>query len=243
MSRKSPIPVATNNPDPSTTLASDLSSYPPDPEIDILTLYPPSTSTNAITELIAVESSSTVVPATVPSIFESVASSLNSQDKVIQTAVEMDCSSNKFYRLPNSDCNQFYQCHQRSVNIFSCSPGLVFDEAMERCLLPEESSCDQQLTNNPIAYEIFDYSEVDCSSGHFHRYPFNCRNFYQCYNNGLTKSILFYSCSSGLMFDEKSSKCLLPYETSPCYAANESSPFKSSPFLYNLQRLFQSSPS
>ncbi len=271
LSRKLPSPVIDNKPYPTTTLAPfnaqpdsspQLSSSPQfhNPETDILTLLPPSTSTNAVAEF-SVEPSSTGVPSAfvfspdsiiVPSIFETVTSSPNLEDKefqiggvVVETSdlliptLGMDCISNKLYRLPNSDCNRFYQCHQRSVNIFSCAPGLVFDEGAQRCLLPEESSCGQQFMK-PIADGFFDSSEMDCTSGHFHRYPFDCRNFFQCYNNGSTKSILFYSCSNGLIFDEKSSKCLLPYETSPCYAND--SPFKASPFLNHLQRLFQSSP-
>jgi hypothetical protein len=235
-------------------------SSSPGSETEMLTLVPPSTSTNAVAEF-SVEPSSTGVQSTfvfspdsviVPSSFETVTSSPNVEDKEFQTGgvvvetsdvliptLGMDCISNKLYRLPNSDCNRFYQCHQRSVNIFSCAPGLVFDEGAQRCLLLEESSCDQQFTK-PIADGFFDSPEIDCTSGHFHRYPFDCRNFFQCYNNGSTKSILFYSCSNGLIFDEKSSKCLLPYETSPCYAND--SPFKASPFLNHLQRLFQSSP-
>lgn len=158
---------------------------------------------------------------------------------MVKPTLEMDCGSNKFYRLPNSDCNRFYQCHLKSVSIFSCAPGLVFDEVTSRCSLPEGSNCEPQVAN-PIADELPSYFDIDCSSGVLRRYPFDCRNFYQCYDNGLSKSLLFYSCSAGLIFDEESNKCLLPYETSLCYA-NES-PFKSSLFDYHLQRLFQSPP-
>ena len=151
---------------------------------------------------------------------------------------KINCTSNKFYRLPN-DCNRFYQCHQQSVSVFSCAPGLFFDEILARCALPEESSCDQGLKEGPIASGLVEFLEVDCS-GVMHRYPFDCRHFYQCYNDGFVKSLLFYSCSVGLIFDEESKTCLLPYETLPCYAHD--SPFKSSPFFYHLQRLFHLSP-
>ncbi len=162
----------------------------------------------------------------------------NSAIAPLDSLFTVNCTSNKFYRFPN-DCTRFYQCHQQSVSIFSCAPGLIFDEILARCALPNESPCDQELNEGPLATGLAEFLEMDCS-GAMHRYPFDCRHFYQCYNDGLSKSLLFYSCSVGLIFDEQSSKCLLPYETSPCYA-NDSS-FKSSPFFYHLQRLFHSSP-
>ncbi|KAI9563266.1 hypothetical protein GHT06_010724 [Daphnia sinensis] len=237
-----------------------LPSSPADPEADSLTLLPPPTSTSAVggTDTL-LESTSVRLPAVSfvpltdslqPVTLET--SSPNSHDQVVEAiekvvettdivrpTMEMDCSSQKFYRLPNSDCNRFYQCYLKSVSIFSCAPGLVFDEPTSRCSLPEESSCDQHVAN-PIVDALPDYFEMDCSSGVLRRYPFDCRNFYQCYDNGIAKSLLFYSCSAGLVFDEESSNCLHPYETSPCFANGD--PSKSTPLDYHLQRLFLSLP-
>ncbi|XP_032789203.2 uncharacterized protein LOC116926424 isoform X1 [Daphnia magna] len=229
------------------SFSTELPSSPADPEADSLTLLPPPTSTSAVGGANTLLESTSIKPLAIsfvpltdslqPVTLET--SSQNSHDqvleaveKVVETAdlvkptMEMDCSSKKFYRLPNSDCNRFYQCYLQSVSIFSCAPGLVFNEATSRCSLPEESSCEQHVSN-PIADELPDYFQMDCSSGVLRRYPFDCRNFYQCYGNGIAKSLSFYSCSAGFIFDEESNNCLRPYETSPCFA--NSDPFKSSP--------------
>lgn len=204
----------------------------------------PSTSTSAVIWTDFLAAPSTVVPTTPSHNSASTQSSLEigidsqnpTKDVDPTETLSMDCTPNKFYRLPDN-CNRFYQCFQRSISVFSCAPGLIFDEKRARCTLPDETSCDQQL-NEPVE-ELSKFFEIKCS-GVMLRYPLDCRRFYQCYSNGDTKSLLFFTCSAGLIFDEKSSQCLLPYETSPCFAVDSST--ESSSFVNHLQRLFYSSP-
>ncbi|XP_057367294.1 uncharacterized protein LOC130688327 [Daphnia carinata] len=259
--KEAPIPTAlTFSSNAQNSVSTELPSSPADPEADSLTLLPPPTSTSAVGGPdTLLESTSVRLPAESfllltdslqPVALQTSPSNSNDQvleaiEKVVETAdivkqtMEMDCSSQKFYRLPNSDCNRFYQCYLKSISIFACAPGLIFDEATAKCSLPEESGCEQHVMN-PIADELPDFLEIDCSSGVLRRYPFDCRNFYQCYDNGSAKSLLFYSCSAGLIFDEESNNCLRPYETSPCFANGRH--FKPSPLDYHLQKLFLSLP-
>lgn len=152
----------------------------------------------------------------------------------------VNCTSNKFHRIP-FDCNRFYQCYEKSISVFSCAPGLIFDADQARCSYPDESvECEEETTDSSVE-ELSDFIEIDCS-GELLRYPLDCRRFYQCYSvNEESKLLLFFSCTPGLVFDEEKNKCLRPNETQTCGAV--ASPTTSTSFLSRLQKLFYSSPS
>jgi hypothetical protein len=152
----------------------------------------------------------------------------------------IDCSLNQLHQFP-LDCSRFYQCFgedtDRTVYIFPCAPGLVFDEATSQCLTPSEGICDDQSSINDTASSsqgVGGFFQINCS-GDLYRYPLNCNNFYQCFKNEQGQETIFiFSCAAGLVFDENSRTCLLASETSSC-AVNDNI-FRSPNLVFQLKQ-------
>ena len=157
----------------------------------------------------------------------------------------IECSANALHQFP-LDCSRFYQCFgeegQRSVYIFPCAPGLIFDEQSSMCLTPAESVCSDTSSITDISggggsssssTQVGGFFQINCSGALF-RYPLNCNNFYQCFKDDQgEESIFVFSCASGLVFDEPQSQCLLANETTSC--DNNDNLFKSPSILFGLK--------
>ena len=144
----------------------------------------------------------------------------------------IDCSAG-IHRYPY-DCNRFYQCFgdgdERQVYVFSCAPGLIFDEVLTRCTKPTEFTCEATTSDST---ELFGGNfQLSCGTDALHRYPLSCNNFYQCFKNGKETTIYIFSCAPGLVFDEASSQCVLPKETDSCVVSES--------FIKNAPRFFES---
>ncbi len=142
----------------------------------------------------------------------------------------IDCSAG-IHRYPY-DCNRFYQCFgdgdEQQVYVFSCAPGLIFDEVLTRCTKPAESTCEATTSDST---ELFGGSfQLSCGTDALHRYPLDCNNFYQCFKNGEEKTIYIFACAPGLVFDEPSSQCVLPSETDSCVVSENY--IKNAPFFF-----------
>ncbi|XP_045033198.1 mucin-3A isoform X2 [Daphnia magna] len=152
----------------------------------------------------------------------------------------IDCTLNQLHQFP-LDCSRFYQCYgeneDRTVYIFPCAPGLVFDEATSQCLTPSEGACDDitSITDPASSSEgVGGFFQINCS-GDLYRYPLNCNNFYQCFENDKGQETIYvYSCATGLVFDESSRTCRLPNEASSC--AVNSKLFRSPSILFQLKQ-------
>ena len=55
---------------------------------------------------------------------------------------------------------------------------------------------------------------VGCNLNELHRYPSDCSRFYQCYSEASDLTVFVFPCAPSLYFDEGSSQCLIPSETS-----------------------------
>jgi hypothetical protein len=152
----------------------------------------------------------------------------------------IDCALNKLHQFP-LDCSRFYQCFgedaDRTVYIFPCAPGLIFDESTSQCLTPSEGVCDDLNSINDTASSsegVGGFFQINCS-GDLFRYPLNCNNFYQCFKNEEGQETIFvFSCAAGLVFDEKSATCLLASETTSC-AVNDNL-FRSPSIVFQLKQ-------
>ena len=160
----------------------------------------------------------------------------------------IECSGNALHQFP-LDCSRFYQCFgeegQRSVYIFPCAPGLIFDEKSSMCLTPAEAVCSDTSSITDLTApsggggggssggQVGGFFQINCSGSLF-RYPLNCNNFYQCFkdDNG-EESVYVFSCAGGLVFDEPQSKCLLVNETTSCESNDNL--FKSPSILFGLK--------
>lgn len=138
------------------------------------------------------------------------------------------------------DCSRFYQCYDvaddLTVFIFSCAPGLYFDEATSSCLRPDEAFCDDPTaivdTVSGSDNEDGGFFAIKCS-GDLFRYPLDCRNFYQCFKDeeGI-RSIFVFSCVPGFVFDDGQKKCVQPAESTPC--GSDDNYFRVPSLLFNL---------
>lgn len=137
----------------------------------------------------------------------------------------IDCKKEDKDRLRQFplDCSRFYQCHDDAY-IFSCAPGLVFDESLVQCVYPTTSRCQKPFSSEDLKSQPSDPNSVfkiRCT-GRLLRYPMagDCSHFYQCSGDDLddqdTKSLVIFSCAQGLIFDEPSSRCLLPSQSDVC---------------------------
>ncbi|XP_046449289.1 protein transport protein SEC31-like [Daphnia pulex] len=150
-----------------------------------------------------------------------------------------DCTSDKPLQFP-LDCSRFYQCVsdgvQRIIYVFSCLPGLYFDDVSSQCRTPAEAVCKDTSSINDTT-NSFDgpggILRLDCN-GNLYRYPLNCNNFYTCFKDDEGHEIInVFACAAGLVFDDSSLRCLLPQETSPC--GDNNNLFKSPSFVFQLQ--------
>ena len=152
----------------------------------------------------------------------------------------IDCALNQLHQFP-LDCSRFYQCFgdadERTVYIFPCAPGLIFDDATSQCLTPAEGVCDDLNSINDTGSSsegVGGFFQINCS-GDLYRYPLNCNNFYQCFKDDQGQETIFvFSCAAGLVFDEASRTCLLPAETTSC-AVNDNL-FRSPMIIFQLRQ-------
>jgi len=129
----------------------------------------------------------------------------------------IDCGDG-LHRYPY-DCSLFYQCYgekeDRTIFVFSCVQGLIFDELSQQCVHPSASTCDiVPLSSHPASFG--GGFQINCGTENVYSYPIDCNSFYQCLHEDGKESIYVYSCNAGLVFDEDSAQCKLPIQTVPC---------------------------
>lgn len=134
---------------------------------------------------------------------------------------KIDCNQEKRLHKSPFDCYRFYQCYgtgeERTAYFFSCASGLVYDETSSQCVYPSSRSTCPLHLSAPLDEASSSFS-ITCSAKPL-RFPLGtCNLFYQCSDDdGLDKKSLFvFSCREGLVFDEGTSRCLLPKEASVC---------------------------
>ncbi|XP_052216040.1 uncharacterized protein LOC127834334 [Dreissena polymorpha] len=114
------------------------------------------------------------------------------------------CSGNdvQLYPYPD-DCAKFIQCVNKKPQIRNCSHGLVFDSAINACIIPPNK-------------ELLCPDIKPCSTtkeGYF-SHPFDCTKFIQCDRN---KEIV-RSCPPGFYWDEEINACLTQKPKRKCYS-------------------------
>ncbi|KAJ3664247.1 hypothetical protein Zmor_008431 [Zophobas morio] len=112
------------------------------------------------------------------------------------------------------DCNKFIECVGAQMNIMSCPPYLYFNYARQMCDQQDLSGCDDT-TGTPPIYTVTPppddgFDDPRCADGNNDYWPnVECTTYIECYaGHGHVMD-----CPSGLYFDEDTSKCVDPSET------------------------------
>ena len=120
------------------------------------------------------------------------------------------CDIKKEYKL---NCNKYFECSSGQLFLKDCNPGKFFDEKKQKCVPPNESSCEN---NSECHAQDWIGGSCFCSNtnGLIGSYEWDCGKFYQC--SGI---LYLMNCPPGQYFDENKLRCVRPGETEcklPC---------------------------